>query len=140
MKEFILIRYANQPNPQVSQKLAEFVIPGSKPFFTTLPGVMITQFKSNNTIDEIKLGFDMMRLSYDLVEKQGTVNPEQSTTHNPNRPSKEQLERDLQNALNAEDFEKAAELRDKITQLYPATESFITNINDFKIMLENKKK
>ncbi len=145
MKEFIFLRYANQPNPTVSTKLFEFVAPGSKPFFTTLPGVLITMFKSENTYDEILAGMGTLNVKFDLNEKEGTVTPIAQTSPLSNRSATPEpvtvasLQTKLDAALAAEDFELASTLRDQIATLNAENESKIyTSIDAFKESLKNK--
>lgn len=145
MKEFIFLRYANQPNPTVSQKLAEFIKPGTQIPFTTLPGVLITMFKSDNTHEEILTGMGSLNIKFDLIEKEGTVTPIAQTSPLSNRSGASEpvtvasLQRKLDAALAAEDFELASTLRDEIAALTPpapdaptAESKLYTSIDAFK--------
>lgn len=145
MKEYIFLRYATQPNPQVTALLTNIVKPGTRPLFQPLPGVMLTIFKSDMSESDIRSKFSthLPGVIFDLVEKKNPVAARPSNdTNNPNRPSRQELEAKLQQALNDEDFEKAAEIRDQIQQLYGGntSESFITDVETFKKMLESKNK
>lgn len=146
MKEYVFLRYANQPNPQVTALLSTIVKQGTRPIFQPLPGIMITVFKSDMSEADIRSKFarHLDGVIFDLVEKKNPVSARPSNdTHNPNRPSKQQLESDLQRAVDEEDFEKASQLRDQIQQLYGDTqtgESMVTSILEFSQMLKSKKK
>lgn len=146
MKEYVFLRYANQPNPQVTALLSTIVKPGTRPIFQPLPGIMITVFKSDMSESDIRAKFarHLDGVIFDLVEKKNPVSARPNNdTHNPNRPSKQQLETDLQRAIDEEDFEKASQLRDQIQQLYGGTqqtgESMITTLLNFKVFLESSK-
>lgn len=144
MKEYIFLRYGNQPNPQVTAILANGIVkPGTRPIFQPLPGIMLTVFKSDLDENEIKNKLNSLSgILYDLIEKKNPVRDrENNDTHNPNRPSKESLEAKLQKALEVEDFETAAQIRDEIAQLYgDSNESMITSLSYFKAVLESLKK
>lgn len=150
MKTYILLRYDNRPNPAVSDKLFEYVAEGKKPYFTTLPGVMITQFDSEEIIDIIKAGLDTLNIKFDLVEKPASVaTTSAAASVAPASNDIRGLKAALQAALHAQNFEKAAELRDKITAIEgpatpPTTERVLyTSITEFKkslVVVEKKKK
>lgn len=146
MKEYVFLRYANQPNPHVTALLSTIVKHGTRPIFQPLPGIMITVFKSDMSEADIRAKFarHLDGVIFDLVEKKNPVSARPNNdTHNPNRPSKQQLESDLQRAIDEEDFEKASQLRDQIQQLYGGAqqtgESMITSLLNFKVFLESSK-
>lgn len=155
--EFLLMRYANRPNPEVSAKLAEYVKPGAKPYFTTLPGVMITSFVSEENIEIIRAGLATLNIKFDLVEKPAV---EASTTAAPrttgapaantagtgtvDMTSIPALKAAIRAALGREDYEKAAEYRDALDALEgrtpPTTERrLITSILEFRKAFDRKK-
>jgi hypothetical protein len=138
MKEYIFLRYANQPNPQVTEVLVNSIVKqGAKPFFTSLPGVMITSFKSDLTESEIRGKLDILDILYDIVEKKNIVVDSPTSTNTTTTNSKEELQREMDAAVESEDYEKAATLRNKIEQLYGPNESLILNFNFFKYLKEN---
>jgi len=144
--EYILLRYASRPNPEVTQKLAQYVKPGTRPEFTVLPNVMITGFQSDENIDVIKAGLSELNIKFDLIEKQTVSNTiTSSPTPDRNAPSLDRmslpnLKAALNAAVEAEDFDRAAEIRDAIIALEgpttPPTQTtehkIITSILEFK--------
>lgn len=135
--KYIFLRYARQPNQEVSAKLFSFTKETTRPNFTTLPGVMITEFEAKDefTIDAIKAGFDSMNIKYDLIVKQEatTASPQAAAPVANNDLAN--LKRQLQTALSAENFEEASRLRDAIAAIEgpSASESvFYTSIQAFK--------
>lgn len=149
--QYILLRYAKQPDPAVSQKLATYYVPGKKPYFTVLPNVMITMFESDENIDVIKAGLSELNIKFDLIEKQGDAPSTPTTpTVDRNAPALSRMSLPaLKAALNAavarEDFDKAAEIRDAINALQgpptpPTTErKIITSVLEFKKHISEKK-
>ncbi len=142
MKTFTLLRYANSPNPEVSAKLAELTVPGQKPFFTVLPGIMITSFKSENSESEIRGKLDLLNISYDLVEQPNATQPNATQTSSPTTAAPTDTlaakKAALARAIANDDFETAVRLRDEIQGLENPNESFVTSITAFKEMLEKK--
>lgn len=150
MYYYLFLRYANTPNPEVSAKLAEYIDPAYNAILNPIPGIVITHFASSKRIDEIKQGMESVPgIKFDLIETpDAPVSPKRRATGldlDPRTRSQQQvprsnepvtkadLERKLQKALTDENFEAAAELRDRIAREFPETnESFITSINEFK--------
>ena len=155
--EFLLMRYANRPNPEVSAKLAEYVKPNTRPYFTTLPGVMITSFVSEENIEIIRAGLATLNIKFDLVEKpavEASTNAAPRTTGAPaantagtgtvDMTSIPALKAAIRAALGREDYEKAAEYRDALDALEgrtpPTTERrLITSILEFRKAFDRKK-
>jgi len=139
--ELIFLRYATRPNPVVSGKLFEYVTPSKKPSFTTLPGVMITVFQTEENIEIVRAGLATLNIKFDLVEKQAPQDATPTTSATPTGDSLAALKSQLAVALAAQNFEKAAELRDQIAAIEnpggttnaPTTErKIITSILEFK--------
>lgn len=147
MNFYLFIRYASTPNREVSAKLGSYINPAYAALLQPLPsGVVISHFASEESLETIKQGMsEIPGIHFDLLETPNAPLPAKNASATPRaaqqsapRPSvdnsKEGLERQLQAALQAEDFEKAATLRDRITREFPeaSNESFITSINEFK--------
>lgn len=149
--ELIFLRYATRPNPEVAAKLFEYVTPGKKPNFTTLPGVMITEFQTEENIEIVRAGLASLNIKFDLVEKQvpqgattattARASATPTTSATPTGNGLAALKSQLAVALAAQNFEKAAELRDQIAAIEnpggttdaPTTErKIITSILEFK--------
>jgi hypothetical protein len=146
-REFIFIRYAKRPDPAVSNKIFSYVTPNTKPLFTTLPEVLITMFKSDENIDVMRAGFDTLGIKFDIIEKKSASNGVAVDTdfvETDDQATLQDLKNKLMAALEAEEFEKAAKLRDQIDAIENTSESvatgMITSINEFKKQLAVNKK
>jgi hypothetical protein len=165
MQEFILVRFGNGPDKRVTQVIQE--VSNGRAAATVLPQTIISYFQSEENEAIIRSKFDALNIMYELVNKSQiaanlpapTGNAGQQRPTAQRRPAPTQtstpptrtvadVKAELRAAIDAENYEKASELRDELDRLEgrtrPTSErigtNLITSVNEYKKSLKNKKK
>jgi hypothetical protein len=161
--EYILIRFDNKPNPKVTELLfTEIVTDGIRPYAAVLPGAIMTKFESELSHDEIVEKLNTLNIKFELVDfveatPTNSRAPRNADTarvpENPTTPEEiqlkiDQLKKQLKRAEDAEEFERAVEIRDEINELTAKldetdeeaqSESILTSLISYKHFITEQK-
>jgi len=137
--KFIFVRFGDAPDPRVMKYFSEMATRNPKPFIMKGPGSIITMFETPQTKENIIQGFDALGVSYNLYQiihtSGGGTGP--SLVARAAVPNKAEIERQMHAAVAAEDWEKAAKLRDKLAEMGEnvphSSESKVYSFENFKL-------
>lgn len=116
--KFILMRFGNTPDPRVTKFFAEGAASRTpQPVAMKGPNSIMTIFESPLTKEALVQGFDALGISYNLYQVVHTSSGGAEPQLVARKPNKEQLEAQLKKAVDAENWEEAARLRDQIAEL-----------------------
>lgn len=144
--KFILVRFGDTPDLRVTRAFGEISVPNPKPVAMKGPGSIITMYTSNKTKEQCIAAFDALGITYDLYQVVHTSAGGPAASLVARKPNKAQLEAKLQKAIDDENWELAATLRDQIAELTghptpaagttPTTESRLISFSEYKLSEE----
>ena len=115
--KFIFVRFGTRPDPKVARYFQEIALRNPKPTLMAMPGALVTMFETTLTKEALIQGFDRLGASYNLYQIVHTSAGGAGASLVARKPNKAQLKADLERAVAAEDWEKAAKLRDQIAAM-----------------------
>jgi hypothetical protein len=115
--KFILVRFGATPSLNVSRYFAKIALKNPKPTLMKGQDSFVTMFETALTKEALIAGFDVLGIKYNLYQIVHTSTGGAGASIVAREPNKAQLKELLRKAIAAEDYDKAADLRDKIASL-----------------------
>lgn len=143
--KFILVRFGTTLVPAVSKYFNEIAVKNPKPQLMKAEGSFVTMFETSLTKEALIQGFDGLGITYNLYQIVHTSGGSAGPSLVARKPNKAQLEALLKKAVETENWEEAARLRDQLAELTGTptpvggpTESKVFTFTSFEMIKEEE--